>query len=60
MIAGQRIRSSAAAEPPQPQHRLPKAAQRPAAAGRAAPAPLGESSFAMTHTSSLGTSSVAR
>jgi hypothetical protein len=40
VVTGQRIRAGAVAEPPQPQHRLPKAGQRPAAAGCAASAAL--------------------
>jgi hypothetical protein len=42
VIAGQRLGGGAVAEPPQAQHRLPKTAQRPAAARSAAPPPLGE------------------
>jgi len=40
MVAGQRVRGSAVAVPPHAQHGLPKAAQRPAAARRAASSPL--------------------
>jgi hypothetical protein len=42
MVAGQRVWGGPVAEPAQPQHRLPKAGQRPAAARSAAAAPLGE------------------
>jgi hypothetical protein len=42
MVAGQRVSASAVAEPPQPQHGLPEAGQRPAAARGAAPPPLRE------------------
>ncbi len=42
VIAGERVRGGAIAEPPQPQHRLPKAGQHPASARGAAPLALGE------------------
>jgi hypothetical protein len=42
VVTGQRLAGGAVAEPPQPQHRLPKAAQRPAPLGGAAPPPLGQ------------------
>lgn len=42
MIAGQRVRGGAVTESPQVQHRLPEAAQRPAAARGAAPVAPGE------------------
>ena len=42
MVAGQRVGGGPVAEPAQPQHRLPEAGQRPAAARSAAAAPLGE------------------
>jgi hypothetical protein len=41
MVAGQRARRGAVAEPAQPQHRLPEAGQRPAPFRRAVPPPLG-------------------
>jgi hypothetical protein len=40
VVTGQRISGGAVAEPPQPQHRLPEAGQRPAAARGAAPLAL--------------------
>jgi hypothetical protein len=41
VVAGQRVRRGAVAEPAQPQHRLPEAGQRPAPLRSAATAPLG-------------------
>ena len=41
VVTGQRVLRGAVAEPAQPQHRLPEAGQRPAAAWGAAAAPLG-------------------
>ena len=41
VVAGQCLGTGAVAEPPQAQHRLPEAGQRPAAPGCAAAAPLG-------------------
>src|SRR5215470_3362516 len=41
VVAGQRVGAGAVAEPPQPHHGLPKAAQRPAAARGAAAAAFG-------------------
>jgi len=42
VVTGRRVRGGAVAEPAHPQHSLPKAGQRPAAARGAAPPPLGE------------------
>src|SRR5207245_4004969 len=45
VIAGQRLRGGAVAEPAHPQDRLPEAGQRPAALRGAAAAPLGPQQF---------------
>ena len=42
MVTGERVGAGAVAEPPQPQYRLAKATQRPAALGCPTPPPLGE------------------